>query len=72
VNIEFLRVTKDDPRFTPGQRGFLSRAYDFKAVADYDTGPMAEVSSQRAADAIQVARIFVTTVRHALTSQPPN
>jgi uncharacterized protein (UPF0332 family) len=72
VNIEFLRVTKDDPRFTPDQRGFLSQAYDFKAVADYDTGPMAEVSSQQAADAIQVARIFVATVRHALTPQPPN
>ena len=29
VNIEFLRATKDDPRFTPDQRGFLSEAYDF-------------------------------------------
>jgi ribosomal protein S18 acetylase RimI-like enzyme len=40
VNIEFLRLTKDDPVFTPDQRRFLSQAYDFKAVADYDTGPM--------------------------------
>jgi len=72
VNIEFLRVTKDDPRFTPDQRGFLSQAYDFKAVPDYDTGPIAEVSTQQAADAIQVARKFVATVLHALTPQPPN
>jgi len=67
VNIEFLRATKDDPHFTPEQRGFLSKAYDFKAVADYDTRPIAEVSSQEAADAIEAARKFVATVRHALT-----
>jgi uncharacterized protein (UPF0332 family) len=67
VNIEFLRLNKDDPAFTPGQRGFLSRAYDFKAVADYDTGPIAEVSSQEATDAVEVARAFVATVRRVLT-----
>lgn len=72
VNIEFLRLTKDDPRFTPEQRGFLSRAYDFKAVADYDTGPIAEVLSQQAVDAIEAARKFVATVRHVLAPTPPN
>lgn len=72
VNIEFLRLTKDDPAFTPHQRGFLSQAYDFKAVADYDTGPIAEVSSQEAIDAMEVARNFVATVRRVLTPQPPN
>jgi uncharacterized protein (UPF0332 family) len=46
VHIEFLRLTKNDPHFSSEQRGFLSKAYDFKAVADYDTGPIAEVSSQ--------------------------
>jgi uncharacterized protein (UPF0332 family) len=72
VNVEFLRLTKDDPTFTPDQRGFLSQAYDFKAVADYDTGPIAEVSSQEAIDAMAVARNFVATVRRVLTPQPPN
>jgi uncharacterized protein (UPF0332 family) len=72
VNIEFLRLTKDDPRFPPEQRGFLSKAYDFKAVADYDTGPIAEVSPQEAVDALQAARKFVATVRDVLTPQPPN
>jgi uncharacterized protein (UPF0332 family) len=72
VNIEFLRLTKDDLAFTPDQRGFLSRAYDFKAVADYETGPIAEVSSQEAVDAIEVARKFVATVRRVLTPPPPN
>lgn len=70
VQSEFFRVTKDDPAFTPDQRGFLSRAYDFKAVADYDTGPLAEVSDQEANGAIELARNFVATVRRALTPPP--
>jgi uncharacterized protein (UPF0332 family) len=68
VNIEFLRLTRDDPVFTQDQRGFLSRSYNFKAVADYDTGPIAEVSSQEAIEAIGVARNFVATVRRVLAS----
>jgi uncharacterized protein (UPF0332 family) len=47
VNIEFLRLTKNDPHFSPEQRGFLSKAYDFKAVADYDTGSIAEFHPKR-------------------------
>jgi uncharacterized protein (UPF0332 family) len=39
VQSEFLQLTKDDPGFTPDQRIFLSQAYNFKAVADYDIGP---------------------------------
>jgi uncharacterized protein (UPF0332 family) len=70
VNIEFLRLTKDDPQFSPEQRGFLSKAYDFKAVANYDTGPIAQVSPQEAVDALEAARAFVATIRRALT--PPN
>jgi hypothetical protein len=73
LNFSASRVVKpDDPAFTPDQRGFLSQAYDFKAVADYDTGPIAEVSSKEAVDAIEVARNFVATVRRVLTPQPPN
>jgi uncharacterized protein (UPF0332 family) len=71
VNIEFLRLTKDDARFPAEQRGFLSRAYDFKAVADYDTGPIAEVSYQEAVDALEAARKFVATARHVLTAPAP-
>jgi uncharacterized protein (UPF0332 family) len=66
VQIEFLRLTKDDPRFRPDQRIFLSQAYDFKAVADYDSGPISEVSPQRAVDANEAARQFIATVRRVL------
>ena len=70
MNIEFLRLTKDDAHFTPEQRRFLSRAYEFKAVADYDSGPIAEVLYEQATAAMEAARIFVAAVRHALTPPP--
>ena len=43
VQTEFLRLTKDDPRFTSDLRTFLSHAYNLKAIADYETGPGSEV-----------------------------
>ena len=63
-------MTKDDARFPAGWRGFLSKAYDFKAVADYDTGQIVEVSSHEAAEAVEAARQFVAIVRHALHRSP--
>ena len=69
VQNEFLRVTKDDPCFTPDQRIFLSQAYNFKAVADYETGP-AELSPEQATAALEKGRGFVDAVRGVLT--PPN
>ena len=38
---------KDEPRITELQRAFLGRAYSFKAIADYETGPAAHVSPNR-------------------------
>ena len=52
VQKEFLRLTKDDPRFSAYLRGFLSRAYNLKAIADYETGLGSEVSAERAAEAV--------------------
>jgi uncharacterized protein (UPF0332 family) len=41
VHAEFLRLTKDDSNI--GElRAFLSRAYNLKALADYETGPDSE------------------------------
>lgn len=51
VQNEFLRLTKDDPLFTPDQRIFLSQAYNFKAVADYETGPTVILAEQATAAA---------------------
>lgn len=43
-------------------RIFLSQAYNLKAIADYETGPDAEVGSQRAAQAVEGAKLFVVQV----------
>lgn len=67
VQSEFLRLTKDDPHVTPDQRIFLSQAYNFKAIADYETGPGAELSAEDAAAALEKGRGFVDTVRRILT-----
>lgn len=66
VQSEFLRLTKDDPGFTPDQRIFLSQAYNFKAVADYETGS-AELSAEQATAALERGRVFVDAVRRILT-----
>ena len=70
VQNEFLRLTKDDGRFTPDQRIFLSQAYNFKSVADYETGPEAEISEEKAAAALERGRGFVDAICYA--PMPPN
>lgn len=36
---EFLRLTQFEADLNPDLRAFPSRAYNLKAVADYETGP---------------------------------
>jgi uncharacterized protein (UPF0332 family) len=52
VQRELGRLTKGVPHFDAELRAFLGRAYNLKAIADYETGPGAEVSAERAAEAI--------------------
>ena len=66
VQKEFLRLTKDDPRFDMELRAFLGRAYNLKAIADYETGPGSQVSAESALSAIQTARRFVESVASLL------
>jgi uncharacterized protein (UPF0332 family) len=60
VQTEFLRLTKDDPRVDGEMRLFLSRTYNLKAIADYETGPGSDVSAERAAAAVEDGKRFVT------------
>lgn len=60
VQTEFLRLTHDDPRADPDLRRFLAQSYDFKAVADYFSGPDPVTSPDAAAEAIETARRFLT------------
>jgi uncharacterized protein (UPF0332 family) len=62
VQSEFWRLTKDEPRVDDELRAFLSRAYSFKRIADYETGPGSHISTEIARDAITTARRFVDCV----------
>jgi uncharacterized protein (UPF0332 family) len=66
VQTEFLRLTKDDPRFNADHRIFLSQTYNLKAVADYETGPGVEVSVERAARALEAGNQFVSHIAELL------
>jgi hypothetical protein len=41
---------------------FLSRAYQFKSVADYEIGPLAAITATQASDSIATAIRFIETV----------
>ena len=76
VQREFGRLAKDDPRFGMDLRTFLGRAYNLKAIADYETGPGSQVSAERAREAIQTAGRFVECMAGLLpangrTPRPP-
>ena len=67
VQTEFLRLTKDDPRIDGELRLFLSRSYNLKAIADYETGPGSEVSPERAAEAVETGKRFVAHIGALVT-----
>jgi uncharacterized protein (UPF0332 family) len=68
VQRELARLTKDEPGFDIELRAFLGRAFNLKAIADYDTGD-ARVTTEQALEAIQTATRLVETVSSLL---PPN
>jgi uncharacterized protein (UPF0332 family) len=68
VQTEFLRLTKDDPRFTADQRIFLSQTYNLKAIADYETGIGSEVSAERAVRAVDSGKHFVEHIGRLLAA----
>lgn len=69
VQTEFLRLTKEDSRLESDLRLFLSRTYNLKAIADYETGPNSEVTAERAAEAVAAGKKFVAYFKDVLTMQ---
>jgi uncharacterized protein (UPF0332 family) len=69
VQGELARLVKNEPRFSVEHRRFLGRAYNYKAAADYETGPAARVTPAQAQEAIDTAESFVLAV---LAIMPPN
>ncbi len=69
VQAHFLKRAKNDTALSPDLRSFLARAYNLKAVADYETGPDAVVPVARAAEAIATADRFLASIVRLLS--PP-
>ncbi len=66
VRGQFGQLVKDDPQCGTEIRSFLGRAYNLKAIADYETGPDSEISPERATWAIETANFFVDFVALSL------
>ncbi len=69
VRGQFGQLVKDDPQCGTEIRSFLGRAYNLKAIADYETGPGSEISPERAAWAIETADLFVEFVARSLPAE---
>ena len=66
VHAEFHRLTRDDPSIDPSLRTFLSQAYEFKAIADYETASGNSVSAADAQAALAEAEEFVRVIAGVL------
>lgn len=64
-------LTKDLPGFDAELRAFLGRAYNLKAIADYETGPGSEVTSEQAGQALTVAERFIACITGLIGEDPP-
>jgi len=67
VQSEFARITRNGPGVDKTLRGVLSRSYDFKAFADYFTGPITSISADEAADAVAASQRFITHLDSLIT-----
>ena len=62
VHAEFARLTLANEAFDRRLRGFLSRSYDLKVVADYEGGPANRIAPEDAGEAILESRRFIEAV----------
>ena len=65
VHAQFSRLARNEPRIGELPR-FLSQAYDFKTVADYEIGPDATVPLPEAISAIEEAQRFIDGIAELL------
>jgi uncharacterized protein (UPF0332 family) len=59
VHREFARLAMGDQRIDAELRRFLPRAYEFRSVADYFSGPNPVTAPEAAAEALETAHRFV-------------
>jgi uncharacterized protein (UPF0332 family) len=68
AHTEFARLTVNESRIDLELRRFLPRAYDLKAICDYELGPDAVVPREKADAAIQTASSFVDCIASLLAA----
>jgi uncharacterized protein (UPF0332 family) len=66
VHAQFSRLARDIPGLGADLSRFLSRAYDFKVVADYEIGPDVSVPLAEAIAATKAAENFVDRIAELL------
>jgi uncharacterized protein (UPF0332 family) len=62
----FTQLARSEPAIDQNLRTFLTKAYDFKRIADYDVGLTNSITPKRAADAVADAERFVAAIGSAL------
>jgi uncharacterized protein (UPF0332 family) len=72
VQTRFAEIARNEAAIDQTLRGFLGRAYNLKAIADYETGPNSKVTQAQATEAIETARRFVATVAALLPAADGN
>ena len=70
VQRELAQLTKGEPGFDPELRAFLGRAYNLKAIADYETGET-QVTTEQAREAIWTATRLVELIARLLPPDSP-
>lgn len=70
VDRQFHKLAMNEQGLTSDLAATLTASYHFKEVADYETGPAANVSREDASEAIAAADEFVAAVKRALAVQP--
>lgn len=70
VHTEFARLSRTELALSNHLLTFLQRAYNLKAVADYETGPDSELSRERAVAAVEDASRFLSTIATGLRPAP--
>jgi uncharacterized protein (UPF0332 family) len=62
VQSEFSKLIRDDPKIPGDLRGFVSRAYAFKTIADYDPLTSLPPTEEDARFALETAGKFVDEI----------
>ena len=66
VQMEFYRLTKDDPELRADVKRFLAHGFVLKTAADYGTSAGVDIPREEAVDAVAVADRFIIYVASRL------